>query len=57
VAPVQQPVAQLIASQMHLPPEHRCPVAHTLPHAPQFIGSVCVFTSQPSERLSPLQSA
>ena len=32
--PAQQPVAQLVASQMHIPPEHRCPTPQAAP-APQ----------------------
>jgi len=45
----------------HEPLEHCgvecCLVGHTAPQPPQFIGSVRVLTSQPSARLSPLQSA
>jgi hypothetical protein len=37
-SPSQQPVAQLVASQMHFPPEHRWPAVHAAPvphlHAP-----------------------
>jgi hypothetical protein len=36
----QQPLRQLVASHRHLPPLHRCPPAHVLPHAPQFALSV-----------------
>ena len=45
----------------HDPMEHTgvecCLVGHTAPHPPQFNGSVRVLTSQPSARLSLLQSA
>ena len=27
--PEQQPASQLLVSQMHCPPEHRCPTAHS----------------------------
>jgi len=53
-----QPGSQVIP---HDPLEHAgvecCLVGHTDPHPPQFIGSVRVLTSQPSARLSLLQSA
>ena len=58
--PSQSPQA---ASQVipHDPVEHTgvecCLVGHTAPHPPQFNGSVRVLTSQPSARLSLLQSA
>jgi len=53
-----QPGSQVIP---HDPMEHTgvecCLVGHTVPQPPQFIGSARVLTSQPSARLSLLQSA
>lgn len=53
-----QPASQVVP---HDPMEHtgiECGlVGHTVPHPPQFSGSVRVLTSQPSVRLSLLQSA
>lgn len=34
VLPAQHPASQLATSQMHCPPEHRCPAAHGAPVVP-----------------------
>lgn len=39
---------------MHTPIRHVCPSGHTLPHAPQLLGSSCVLVHNPPQFVVPI---
>src|SRR5262245_36969777 len=47
-------VGSVDGRQLHAPALHVAPVGHAAPHAPQFVGSVCVFTHAPPHSRCPI---
>ena len=48
------PAGHITVVPMHTPIRHVCPSEHTLPHAPQLLGSSCVLVQSPPQFVVPI---